>query len=131
MALRTVRVGPDEIYETLGGQRFGVVSEQRQANALLKAMTVVDFIGGHFTVVPGRAQTGLPGEMVTTELLIKWTGLSERRGQYEEPVSFEESGSPIFGAGPEPLADDAPPPEPEPDEELLPHVEPEPVAVEA
>lgn len=108
MAHRAVRVGPDTMYRTLDGREFGVVSEQAQAQALLKAMNVVDFIGGGFSVLPGRAQTGLPGEMVTTELLIKWMGLTEHRPQYEEPVSFEEvTGVGVFGD--KPTAVDLPP----------------------
>lgn len=105
MAQRAIRVGPDSIYRTLDGRKFGVVSKQAQAQALIEAMNVVDFIGGGFSVLPGRAQTGLPGEMVTTELLIKWVGLTEHRRQYEQPVSFEE----ITGIGVFPEEQPVPP----------------------
>jgi hypothetical protein len=109
MAWRAVRVGPDSIYETLDGRRFGVVSRQRQAEKIIDFLTVMDVVGGGFTVLPGRESTGVPGEMVTTELLLKWQDRTDAKPQYEEPVRFEgDTGVGLFGS----TVDDLSPEEP-------------------
>lgn len=99
MAWRAVRVGPDSVYTTLEGRQFGVVSRQRQAEKIIDFLTVMDVVGGGFTVLPARESTGVDGEMVTTELLLKWQDRSDAKPQYEEPVQFEgDTGVGLFGS---------------------------------
>lgn len=98
MAVRTVRVGPDEIFTTRSGEQIGVVSLQRQADAAARFANVVDIVGGSYSCLYGRANTGIEGEMVTTELLFHWRDRSDAKPQYEEGISFEDSsGVALFG----------------------------------
>lgn len=107
MAVRTVRVGPDSIHETLDGRQIPVVSAQRRMEAIARADAVCDFAGGTFGVLYGRTPTGIDGEMATTELLIHWRDRGDAKEQYEETVRFEDSsGVALFGDGSEPPQDD-------------------------
>lgn len=98
MAVRTVRVGPDSIHETLDGQRIGVLSVQGQIEALARMATVCDVCGGNFEALYGRFRTGREGEMVTTEVILNWRDRADAKAQAEERVRFEDlTGAAIFG----------------------------------
>ena len=104
MAVRTVRVGPDQIFTTRFGQEIPVVSHERQVWAAARMATVVDICGGAYSVLYGRQHTGIEGEFVTTELLLHWRDRGDAKAQHEEAVSFEDvNGVSIFGEGEEPV----------------------------
>jgi len=97
MAVRTVRVGPDEALQTRSGEQIAVVSRSRQIQAIADFVTLCDVAGGTFGVLYGRTSTGLPGEMATTELLIHWRDRGDAKEQHEETIRFEEqSGVSLF-----------------------------------
>lgn len=119
MAVRTVRVGPDQIFTTRFGQEIPVVSHERQVWAAARMATVVDICGGAYSVLYGRQNTGIEGEFVTTELLLHWRDRGDARPQHEEAVSFEDSsGVSIFGDGQQPVYDEV-----NPDEGVVHHAE--------
>lgn len=93
MAVRSWRVGPDEIRRTLGGREIACVSRQAQADAIMDAVIACDRFGGVIGVIYGRATTGLDGEMVTTGLIINWQDRADARPQREEEVAFEPQES--------------------------------------
>lgn len=89
MAVRSWRVGPDEVRRTLSGQEIACVSRQAQADAIMDAIVACDRLGGTIGVIFGRAPTGLENEMVTTGLIVNWQDRTDARPQREEPVAFE------------------------------------------
>lgn len=92
MSIRTFRVGPDQVTTLLNGTKIATVSRQAQIDGLSDAMVCCDRLGGTISVLYGRARTGLPGEMATTELLVTWADRTDARPQQEEPVAFEPHG---------------------------------------
>lgn len=103
MAVRTVRVGPDEVFTTRSGEEILVVSARRRVEAAARMDTVVDICGGAYSVLYGRRSTGIEGEMVTTELLMHWRDRGDAKEQYEEAVSFEDSSGVALFSDEEPI----------------------------
>jgi hypothetical protein len=91
VARRSWRVGPDEVLELGDGSQIGVVSRQSQINALAEGAVMCDRAGGVLTVLYGRHPTPLPGEFVTTELIVTWQDRAQAKPQPEEPVVLTDS----------------------------------------
>lgn len=112
MAVRSWRVGPDEIRQLSSGEQVGVLSRQGQLNAIADAVTACDRLGGTIGVLYGRERTGFENEMVTTGIIVNWQDRTDARPQREEPIAFEpvegvaldfESGAALEAGADEPV----------------------------
>jgi len=89
MAQRTVKVAPDSLVRTLGGQEIAVVSRDRQMQVLCDFAVICDIAGGTISSIYGRTQID-DGEFVTTAMLVHWRDRTDAKPQQEEAVAFEE-----------------------------------------
>lgn len=123
MAVRRRRVLPDQIQyvdDGNGGYReVPVVANETVVNAVLEAVSVGQMTGGIVTIVWGREKTGLPGEAVTTGLVIEHKDVP--RAKLKPEVDVDVVGAvplpdpePETAPEPEPVAED---PEPEIEED--------------
>lgn len=91
MAKRTFRLGPDTQSYTLSGQAVPTLSREKLFEGVKDALIMADRAGGVVTVMLGRAESGLEGEMFTSEAIVNWMDRTDARPQREEPVAFEPS----------------------------------------
>lgn len=105
-------VDPEDGYASLGP--VGAVSQQALAKAVLDGVVMLDRAGGVLSVTVSRAQTGVPGERVTTGAMVEWKDRTDARPQPER------DGAPILQAV------EAPRPQPD---ELVREAVAQPVAV--
>lgn len=96
--IRRWQVLPDIEFPTREGL-IPVVSRGAQVEAVLDAMSMVDRAGGGFSVVAGRAPTGMEGEMVTTGLIVEWRSRTDAKSVPEShtevlPETYEEPDDP-------------------------------------
>jgi hypothetical protein len=104
MAVRRWAVRPDP--ET------GMVNREELVQAILDGEALLWRAGGVLTVLPGRAQTDIEGEMVTTSALLEWKDRTDARSQPETAGEVLPQPAPAEPLDePEPLAaDELPPP---------------------
>lgn len=88
-------------------QPHGEVDREELIAALMDGEALLWRAGGVLTVLPRREPTGLPGEMVTTGVVIEWKDRTDAKPQPEQPGT---------AAAPVPAA---PPPAPAPPEQLV------------
>lgn len=86
MHVPTLQELPDGTYGE--GPLLPAVSRQAQLQAVVDAMTVVDVVGGMFTVVVERTPTGVPGERVTTKVLVEYKDRVDARQQAERDTAI-------------------------------------------
>lgn len=103
MAVRSWRIGPDEVRRTPRGD-IACVSRQAQLDGIADAMTCCDRLGGVIGVIYGRAPSGEDGEMLTTGLIVNWQDRADAKTQREEQVAFEPSGEVVVLEPEEPEA---------------------------
>lgn len=87
MAQRIWRIAPDHLIDTPEGQ-IEAVSQDALIKGVVDGVVAMQRIGGVLMVMQGRARTGIPGEMVTTEALVTWQDRAVTRPQAEEPVAL-------------------------------------------
>ena len=85
MAVRRWRAIPDQVMQTPEGE-VGVVSRDEQISAILDAVALCDRSGGVFTVAYGRFPTDMPGESVTTGVVVEWASRTDAKAQPEPQV---------------------------------------------
>jgi hypothetical protein len=93
VAIRRWQVHPDET---------GIVSREALISAFIDAAALLDIAGGALTVVTGRAPTGLPGEMVTTGVMLEWRDRTDAKPQPEAPstvTTTPKATGEMVGAG--------------------------------
>jgi hypothetical protein len=78
MAVRRWAVRPDP--ET------GMVNREELVQAILDGEALLWRAGGVLTVLPGRAQTDIEGEMVTTSALLEWKDRTDARRSRRRPA---------------------------------------------
>lgn len=77
MAIRRWRAYPDQVLTTPEGDQIAVVSRDAQVEAVMDAIALCDRSGGGFTVVYGRRPTQMPGEALTTGIVVMWNNRTD------------------------------------------------------
>jgi hypothetical protein len=67
----------------MDGRSIAVVSMEAQAQAVLDGLTAQNRLGGYLAIQSERAPTEVPGEMVTTFLLVTWQDRTDAKPQPE------------------------------------------------
>jgi hypothetical protein len=85
MAQRIWRAQPDSVVY-IGGRQVPVVSREQQVELVLDGVVFLDRSGGALLVEVGRELTDLPGEAVTTGMIVRWQEGRRARVQPEARV---------------------------------------------
>lgn len=86
MAIRTIRIHPDQIIETLGGEQIECVSRERLIEAAVDLAITINLTGGTGTIVTTRRATGVPDEMVTAAAMVQWKDRTDAKPQPEQTL---------------------------------------------
>jgi hypothetical protein len=99
----------------MDGRSIAVVSMEAQAQAVLDGLTAQNRLGGYLAIQSERAPTEVPGEMVTTFLLVTWQDRTDAKPQPEvqAPIPGQTTVDEQLATAAEPL--EPPDPSTEPD----------------
>lgn len=95
MAVRTTLVRPEP--------DTGMVDREKLVQAIMDGEATMWLAGGVLSIVPQRAPTGVPGEMVTVAVMIEWKDRTDARPQPETPTPVVPAAAP---AGVEPAQEE-------------------------
>jgi hypothetical protein len=84
------------------GTMIEFVSREALVEAFMDALAIIDRAGGVLSIVAGRVQTDVPGEMLTNGLMIEWKDRAHATTSPERPtqvVTPEPPPHAIYEAG--------------------------------
>jgi hypothetical protein len=102
-------VRPDTGMQLSDGSMIEFVSREAMVEAFMDALSILDRAGGVLSIVAGRVQTDVPGEMLTNGLMIEWKDRAHATTSPERP-------SRVVSSVPEPPDGSAYDPDPTPQE---------------
>jgi hypothetical protein len=105
-------VRPDTGMQLSDGTMIEFVSREALVEAFMDALAIIDRAGGVLSIVAGRVQTDVPGEMLTNGLMIEWkdrahaTTSAERATQVVAPQRSEARDEATVALGPDPTPEE-------------------------
>jgi hypothetical protein len=79
-------VRPDTGMQLSDGTMIEFVSREALVEAFMDALSIIDRAGGVLSIVAGRVQTDVPGEMLTNGLMIEWKDRAHATTSPERPT---------------------------------------------
>jgi hypothetical protein len=105
-------VRPDTGMQLSDGTMIEFVSREALVEAFMDALAIIDRAGGVLSIVAGRVQTDVPGEMLTNGLMIEWKDRAHATTSPERPTQVVTPES-------RPVVYDSGEPDPDPTPEVL------------
>jgi hypothetical protein len=104
-------VRPDTGMQLSDGTMIEFVSREALVEAFMDALSIIDRAGGVLSIVAGRVQTDVPGEMLTNGLMIEWKDRAHATTSPERPTQVvaqrsEARDEATAALGPDPTPED-------------------------
>jgi hypothetical protein len=77
------------------GSMIEFVSREALVEAFMDALSIIDRAGGVLSIVAGRVQTDVPGEMLTNGLMIEWKDRAHATTSPEQPSAVTRESRPV------------------------------------